>query len=84
MKIRVARGPLAWFLRKAGRWGITLPPRGIYMLPEHEHDYELIRHEMVHWQQAERLGAFRFYTIYLWLLVRHGYENHPMEVEARG
>ena len=84
MRIRVARGPVAWFLRKAGRWGICLPPRAIYVLPEHYENRELLRHEGRHWLQYERMGAFRFYTIYLWLLVRHGYENHPMEVEARG
>lgn len=83
MRIRVARGAVAWCLRKAGRWGVCLPPRAIYVLPEHEYNYELLRHEMVHWRQFQELGTVRFYTKYIWLLARHGYKNHPMEKEAR-
>ena len=30
-----------------------------------------------------RPAPIRFYTAYLWGLVRHGYQNHPMEIEAR-
>jgi hypothetical protein len=29
------------------------------------------------------MGAIRFYITYLWLTIRHGYWNNPMEVEAR-
>jgi hypothetical protein len=38
---------------------------------------------MAHWAQYQRMGAVRFYAVYLWLLLRHGYQNHPMEIEAR-
>ena len=83
MKIRVAGRVLAWVLRKAGRWAICLPPFGIYALPGSEDDAQLARHEQTHWRQYERMGAVRFYVTYLWLLMRHGYWNHPMEIEAR-
>jgi hypothetical protein len=38
---------------------------------------------MAHWAQYQRMGAVRFYAVYLWLLLCHGYRDHPMEVEAR-
>jgi hypothetical protein len=83
MPVRVARGPLRWYLRLTGFAGITLPPRGAYILQERMADTRLLRHEKAHWEQAQRLGAVRFYWRYLLLFVRHGYRNHPMEIEAR-
>ena len=83
MKIKQARGPVRWFLSAFGYRGITLPPFGIYILPGHTTYPPLIRHEQVHWQQYEQRGAIRFYVGYLLLLVRHGYRNHPWEIEAR-
>ena len=43
----------------------------------------MIGHELVHCQQARRLG-WRYLPRYLWLGLRHGFahERHPMEVEA--
>lgn len=63
--------------------GITLPPFGVYLRPGHEQDDALIRHEAVHWAQYERMGILRFYSQYLWQLAWYGYEQHPMEQEAR-
>lgn len=74
---------LAWFLRLQGFRAITLPPFGIYAVPGSERDEQLARHETAHWLQYQRMGAARFYVTYLWLLLRHGYWDHPMEVEAR-
>ena len=71
---------LAWLLTKLGKQAITLPPWGIYVLPGHE---GLLAHEQVHWQQYERMGFWRYYVTYLWYQIRYGYENNPMEVEAR-
>jgi hypothetical protein len=81
--IRTARGPLRWYLKTVGFCGITLPPFGVYILAEKLGDKSLCRHEMVHWQQAQRMGTLKFYAKYLWLLVRRGYWNHPMEIEVR-
>jgi hypothetical protein len=81
---KTARGPVRWFLRTTGYAGICLPPVGIYILAEHLYSDRLIRHEQAHWRQWQRMGTIRFYTAYLWGLLRHGYRNHPMEIEARG
>jgi len=43
---------------------------------------QLFRHELEHVYQVEELGWFSFYISYLWLLVRHGYDDHPYEREA--
>ncbi len=42
----------------------------------------LFRHEMEHVYQVQRIGWWRFYITYLWLLWKHGYADHPYELEA--
>lgn len=83
MTPRPARGIVRWWLRATGFHGITLPPWGIYILENHMYSDALVRHEQAHWAQYQRMGAVRFYWTYLWGLVRYGYQNHPMEIEAR-
>jgi hypothetical protein len=74
---------IRWILRKTGFAGVCLAPWGIYILAERINDERLIKHEMAHWLQYKRMGAVRFYAAYLWGLLRHGYQDHPMEIEAR-
>ena len=80
---REARGPIRWWLNLWGFDGIALPPFGIYIRREKLGDQRLYRHELTHWLQARELGTLRFYARYIWLTLRHGYRNNPMEVEAR-
>jgi hypothetical protein len=42
----------------------------------------LIAHELVHTRQAERFGV-GFGPVYVGLLARYGYRQHPMERAAR-
>jgi hypothetical protein len=74
---------IRWFLRATGFAGITLPPLGIYILAERIHDSRLIRHELAHWAQAQRMGIVRWAITYLFYNVRYGYWDNPLEVEAR-
>lgn len=74
---------LTRILRSLGFRAITLPPFGIYALPECCGDARLLRHEQAHWEQYQRMGVVRFYATYLWQCARHGYRNAPMELEAR-
>jgi hypothetical protein len=83
MTPRPAPHLIRWCLKAFGYAGICLPPMGIYILAAHLHSQRLIRHEKAHWRQYQRLGAVRFYAAYVWGLARHGYRNHPMELEAR-
>lgn len=63
--------------------GITLPPFGIFLLEERMGDQRLRLHEEAHWAQAKRLGVVKFYALYAWYSIRHGYWNNPLEVQAR-
>jgi hypothetical protein len=74
---------LARILRWRGFRAITLPPFGIYALPEHIFSVRLARHEAKHWEQYQRMGAIKFYAVYLWYSLKYGYRNNPMEIEAR-
>jgi hypothetical protein len=75
--------PAAHLLRKLGFSAITLPPFGIYFVTEEYYSERLRRHELCHWRQYKRMGLFAFYLKYISLFFRHGYYDHPMEIEAR-
>lgn len=62
---------------------ITLPGRRVVMMDWLLHDESLITHELMHVEQYERLGTARFLWKYFTLWLKHGYKNHPMEIEAR-
>lgn len=47
-----------------------------------EVDDRLFRHELQHCYQIERKGRLNFYFNYIRLWFRHGYRNHPYEIEA--
>ena len=84
MNVNMKRMP--WILQRVIKLptaGITLPPFGIYIRPGYEHDTVLQAHELMHWEQYERMGLFLFYVRYLWGMARYGYAAHPMEIEAR-
>lgn len=83
VNVKPARHVVAWLLRATGYAAITLP-WGIYVLRERMRDEALIAHERVHEAQMHRMGVGRFYVAYLWLWLRYGYREHPMEREARG
>jgi len=78
-----ARGLIAWVLRRTGFAGVALAPWGIYILPEFLSNEGLVRHEQVHWAQYQRMGTLRYYLTYVFQVLRYGYRNAPMEVEAR-
>jgi hypothetical protein len=37
----------------------------------------------MHLKQMERMGKTRFMWVYCTRLMRYGYRNHPLEIEAR-
>lgn len=81
--IKPALGLIRWFLIKTGYAGITLPPFGIYILQNRINDNRLIKHELAHWNQYKCMGLLRFYSTYIFYHFRYGYQNNPMEIEAR-
>jgi hypothetical protein len=42
-----------------------------------------VRHEIVHLQQFQQLGFIKFLVLYTWYSFKFGYEDNPLEVEAR-
>jgi hypothetical protein len=81
MDVKPARGLLLWWLRRT-RWaGLALPPLGAWV--EDLNNERLVRHELIHWAQWQRMGTVRYYATYLWQVLRYGYRNAPMEIEAR-
>ena len=83
MQPKPACGLIGWALKRTGFHGVALAPWGIYILPAAMHSQRLTRHEQAHWRQWQRMGTVRYYATYLWQIVRYGYRNAPMEVEAR-
>lgn len=81
--IRSAPAPIRWLMKATGFAGITLPPFGVFVLPDRMSDMRLRRHEEAHWRQYQRMGAVKFYVTYLWYTIRYGYWMNPLEVEAR-
>jgi hypothetical protein len=42
----------------------------------------LLAHELVHVDQMQRMGLLRYWWAYLILLLRCGYREHPLELDA--
>lgn len=83
MKVRIVRVPfmLAW---PPGKFAAqVILPRTIYVHHKTVLTPELIAHELAHVQQIEVLGIVPYWALYLWRLIRFGYQRHPMEVSAR-
>lgn len=84
MVVSIAKGLIGFVLRKTKFEGVCLPPFGIYILPESISNKFLVEHERVHWRQYQRMGLIKFYFTYFYQIIRYGYQNAPMEREARG
>ena len=83
MTIRTATGLIAVYMRACGFAGWASFWRTIYVLPGHENNQRLLRHERCHLEQIERDGRLLFSIKYLYWLCRYGYKKCPYEVEAR-
>lgn len=51
-------------------------------LPRDKFTDQHFRHELQHCYQIERLGRLKFYALYVVLWFKHGYNEHPFEIEA--
>ena len=83
MKVSTATGLIAAYMRSCGFYGWASFWRAIYVLPGHERNERLLRHERCHLAQIERDGRLLFSIKYLWWLCRYGYYMNPYEIEAR-
>lgn len=66
------------------KWrGICLYPFCILIRNQYKGNFGLLRHEVIHWKQAKRMRAILFYLRYVIQFIIFGYDNMPMELEAR-
>ena len=63
--------------------GICLAPFCIIIRKNYKGNFGLLRHEVIHWKQAKKMGYLFFYLRYLIQLLICGYDNMPIELEAR-
>lgn len=61
----------------------TIPPFGIFIEKKYKNNKSLLNHEMVHWDQYNRMGVFGFYSTYFSEYLKYGRKYGPMEKEAR-
>ena len=73
-----ARGLTGWVLRSRG---FSAGALGHVVVALDGPSERLLRHELVHVRQAERLGVLMA-PVYLGLLAVYGYRAHPLEVAA--
>lgn len=83
MKVKPVGSIGRWILEKLDAWAITMPWQTVYCLPEHIGNVALIKHEQAHIDQIKRMGAVKFTLVYLWYQIKYGYDNNPLEIEAR-
>lgn len=60
----------------------VLLPRKVFLNRRVQPSLRLLAHELVHVEQLQRMGMLRYWTTYLLLLLRCGYREHPMELDA--
>jgi hypothetical protein len=76
--------PVYYKPRLSGNYNArTIPPFGIYILESERDNANLLAHELVHWRQYQEQGLIPFYWNYLNEISTYGYDNMPMELEAR-
>ena len=78
----IATGLVEWLLRRLGFCAVTTPWSSVYILWEWSARRDVYAHEAVHLEQIKRYGPVRFTVLYLFWLLRYGYQNNPMEIEA--
>lgn len=83
MTIRTTTDMISAYMQACGFAGWAPFWRVIYVLPGHENNQRLIRHERKHLEQIERDGRVLFSIKYLYWLCRYGYQKCPYEIEAR-
>lgn len=62
---------------------LTLPPFGVFVNVDQQANKNLLAHELVHWNQYQRMGLLGYYGQYFYEYVKDGYDHMPMEIEAR-
>ena len=62
---------------------LTLPPFGIFILESEKQNKHLLQHELIHWEQYNKMGLVNWLLNFSSELNKFGYDKAPMEIEAR-
>lgn len=62
--------------------GKVLYPFMLFSEAQSDVSDQLFRHELEHIYQVRRMGYLWFHIKYFYLLIKHGYDIHPFELEA--
>jgi hypothetical protein len=62
---------------------MTIPPIGIFIKKKYKGNENILNHDLVHWKQYQRIGLLKFYFQYFKEFLTKGYDQMPMEMEAR-
>ena len=65
-----------WILPPPPRRAITLPPWGIFIKKKYKSNQKILNHELIHWQQYQIMGLFKFYFQYLKEFLIYGYKKN--------
>lgn len=77
-------GPLMRaFLWAVGKTGFAAPWGTAYIHPQDASDRELIAHEDCHLEQLQDMGALEYTFTHLKNNATVGYQENPLEIEAR-
>lgn len=61
----------------------TIPPFGIFIKEQHKNNSDLLKHELIHWQQFQQEGLLPFVFNYAKAQRKYGYDKNPYELSAR-
>ena len=84
IKHRVAKGIILWYMKHCGFYGWTSYWNTIYYRTEkHRATKTLRKHELKHIEQINRMGRIVFTFKYIYYDWKYGYDENPLEIEAR-
>jgi hypothetical protein len=82
MKVVIATGTIARFLKRINKIAMATFWGTVYVLPGYSDDKLLLLHEEGHLLQMKRLGKLGYFTEYLKELIKYGYKDAPLEKNA--
>ena len=69
--------------RIAASYGFAQMATPLMEFKEVDRDDQILKHDLIHWKQYQRMGLFMYYFRYFIQLLLIRYDTMPMEMEAR-
>ncbi len=65
------------------KWAITILNTSYFSVGESDVNRNWMNHENEHKRQWKQYWYIGFIFLYIWYLIKYGYYNNPLEVQAR-